>query len=79
MQWTAELGVVGALELLVAEDEIEILIQLLVFSSLDGALLELLEAVHPPRPPQRPTALCLLPHALHLLREIEGDGEDCFL
>lgn len=42
------LGVVHPLELLIAEDEIKILIQLLILSPPDRALLEFLETIHPP-------------------------------
>ncbi len=64
-------GVVGAFELLISEDEIEIFVQLLVLSPFDRTLLKLLETVHLARSPQRSTALCFLPYAFHFLSEIE--------
>jgi hypothetical protein len=73
------LGLVGLLELLVAEDEVEVFVESLILHPLDRTLPELLETVHLAGVTQRTTAVRLLLHLLHLLREVEVDRQDGLL
>lgn len=71
----AVLGLISLLELLVAEDEVEVLVKSLILYPFDGALAELLKTVHLSRVAQGTAAVGLLPYLLHLLGKVEVDWQ----